>query len=133
MAAEYNRRVVDFFEELLDFIVFHYRLARRRDTEFWHDAAENGRVTERLRHNLELWKHRAPMPADIGTRGTVFVNLSYQYILAGMQPGIGRGYRPIGLYPRVDEASILRGVRVKGDQYLASLPDHREMLRRMGL
>jgi hypothetical protein len=133
MAAEYNRRVVDFFEELLDFIVFHYRLARRRDTEFWHDAAENGRVTERLRHNLELWKHRAPMPADIGTRGTVFVHLSYQYILAGMQPGIGRGYHPIGLYPRVDEASILRGVRVKGDGYLASLPDHREMLRRMGL
>jgi tryptophan halogenase len=133
MAAEYNRRIGDFYEELLDFIVFHYRMARRRDTEFWHDAAERGRVSERLRHNLELWQHRAPMSPDTGTRGTVFVHLSYQYILAGMRPDIGQGYRPIGLYRRADEESILHGVRSKGDRYLANLPDHREMLRRMGL
>jgi tryptophan halogenase len=133
MAAEYNRRIGDFYEELLDFIVFHYRMARRRDTQFWHDAAESSRVSERLSHNLELWKQRAPMPPDTGTRGTVFVHLSYQYILAGMQPDIGRGYRPIGLYRRQDEESILQGVRSKGDRYLASLPDHREMLRRIGL
>jgi tryptophan halogenase len=131
MTAEYNRRVADFYEELLDFIVFHYRLAGRRDTDFWHDAAEKGRVSERLAHNLELWKHRSPMAADIGTRGTVFVHLSYQYILAGMRPDIGRGYGRIGLYPRVDEQSILQGVRAMGDRYLSSLPDHREMLRRM--
>ena len=73
------------------------------------------------------------MPPDMGTRGTVFVHLSYQYILAGMQPGIGRGYGPIGLYPEKDEASILQGVKGKGDRYLLSLPDHREMLRRLGL
>lgn len=133
MAVEYNGRVADFFEELLDFIVFHYRAVRRRDTDFWHDAAEMGRVTERLSHNLELWKHRAPMAPDIGARGTVFTHLSYQYILAGMQPDIGQGYRPIGLYPRLDEESILQGVKSKGDRYLLSLPDHRELLRRMGL
>jgi tryptophan halogenase len=133
MAAEYNARLADFYAELLDFIVFHYRVARRRDTEFWRDAAESGRVSERLRHNLELWKHRAPMAPDLGSRGTVFVHLSYQYILAGMQPGIGQGYHPIGLYPRVDEEAIQLGVRSKGDRYLQSLPDHREMLRRMGL
>lgn len=133
MAAEYNRRLADFYDELLDFIVFHYRLARRRDTEFWHDAAEKGRVSERLRHNLELWKHRAPMPPDAGTRGTVFIHLSYQYIMAGMRPDIGRGYRRIGLYRRADEESILKAVQAKGDEYLLALPDHREMLRRTGM
>ncbi len=133
MAAEYNNRLASFYEELLDFIVFHYRMARRRDTDFWHDAAERGRVSERLSGNLELWKHRAPMATDAGTRGTVFVHLSYQYILAGMRPDIGQGYRPIGLYHRMDEEAILGGVRSKGDRYLSSLPDHREMLRRIGL
>lgn len=133
MAAQYNARMADFYDELLDFIVFHYRMAGRRDTEFWRDAAESGRVSERLAHNLELWTQRAPMAPDTGTRGTVFVHLSYQYILAGMQPGIGRGYQPIGLYPRADEESILQGVRTKGDRYLLNLPDHREMLRRLGL
>jgi tryptophan 7-halogenase len=133
MAAQYNGRVAEFYDELLDFIVFHYRMARRRDTDFWHDAAEKGRISERLGHNLELWRHRAPMAPDTGTRGTVFVHLSYQYILAGMQPDIGRGYRPIGLYPQMDEESILQGVKSKGDRYLLGLPDHREMLQRMGL
>jgi hypothetical protein len=133
MAAEYNRRIADFYDELLDFIVFHYRMARRRDTNFWHDAAEEGRISERLGHNLELWKHRAPMPPDAGTRGTVFSNLSYQYILAGMRPDIGRGYRPIGLYVGSDEESILKAVWAQGDKYLRGLPDHREMLRSMEL
>jgi hypothetical protein len=31
----------------------------------------------------------------------------------------------------VDEEAILQGVRAMGDRYLSSLPDHREMLRRM--
>ena len=44
MAAEYNRRFAGLYDELLEFIVFHYRLARRRDTAFWYDAAENGRI-----------------------------------------------------------------------------------------
>jgi tryptophan 7-halogenase len=133
MAAEYNRRIADFYEELLDFIVFHYRMARRRDTDFWHDAAENGRISGRLEHNLALWKHRAPMPPDDGTRGTVFVHLSYQYIMAGMQPDIGKGYQPIGLYRGPEEESILRAVQAQGDKYLRGLPDHRAMLQSIDL
>jgi tryptophan halogenase len=133
MAAEYNRRVADFYAELLDFVVFHYRMARRRDTDFWHDAGENGRVSERLGRNLELWKYRVPMRGDAGTSGTLFSHLSYEYILAGMRPGIGRGYRPIGLYLRPDEELILKAVWSKGDKFLQNLPDHREMLRRLAL
>jgi tryptophan halogenase len=133
MTAEYNRRVGDFYAELLDFVVFHYRMARRRDTDFWHDAAENGRISERLKQNLELWKFRAPKRGDAGTSGTLFSHLSYEYILAGMQPDIGRGYRPIGLYLRQDEDLILKAVASKGDKFLHDLPDHREMLRRLGL
>lgn len=133
MAGEYNRRVADFYAELLDFIVFHYRLARRRDTDFWHDAAETGRISERLERNLALWKSRAPMSSDAGTSGSLFSHLSYQYILAGMQPGIGRGYRPIGLYRRPDEELILKAVQSKGDQFVSNLPDHRELLNRLGL
>jgi tryptophan halogenase len=133
MAAEYNRRFAGLYDELLEFIVFHYRLARRRDTAFWHDAAENGRISERLKRNLELWKSRAPLSPDAGTGGTLFSHLSYQYILAGMQPQIGRGYRPIGFYRRPDEDLILKAVAAKGDKFLAGLPDHRELLRRLGL
>ena len=133
MAAEYNRRFTELYDELLDFIVFHYRLARRRDTDFWHDAAENGRISERLRHNLELWRHRAPMRSDAGTAGSLFSHLSYQYILAGMQPNVGRGYRPIGFYRRPDEDRILQAVQARGDEFLRNLPDHREMLLRLGL
>ncbi|HEX5419542.1 MAG TPA: tryptophan halogenase family protein, partial [Gammaproteobacteria bacterium] len=114
MAVEYNRRVAEFYAELLDFIVFHYRLARRRDTDFWHDAAENGRISERLGRNLELWKYRAPLPPDAGTSGKLFSHLSYQYILAGMRPDVGQGYRPIGLYRRPDEELILKAVWSKG-------------------
>jgi tryptophan halogenase len=133
MAAEYNRRFNDLYTELLDFIVFHYRSARRRDTDFWRDAAENGRISDRLQRNLELWRHRAPMAPDAGGGGMLFSHLSYQYILAGMQPDIGRGYRPIGFYRRGDEDLILQAVRARGDKFVHDLPDHRELLRRLGL
>ncbi len=133
MAGEYNRRMANFYAELLDFIVFHYRLARRRDTDFWRDAAENGRVSERLQHLLELWKYRAPMTPDTENLSTVFSHLSYQFILGGLQPDIGKAYHPIGLYVRKDEENVLRDVQTKGDEFLRALPEHREMLKRIGL
>ena len=52
---------------------------------------------------------------------------------AGMRPDVGKGYRPIGLYRRPDEDLILKAVASKGDNFLLNLPDHREMLRRLGL
>ena len=73
------------------------------------------------------------MTPDTENLSTVFSHLSYQFILGGLQPNIGRGYHPIGLYVRKDEESVLRDVQSKGDEFLRVLPGHREMLKKMDL
>lgn len=60
---QYNRDMKYFYDDLRDFIVFHYQNTRQ-DTEFWRDASDPKRRSEKLQRNLDLWKTRMPRLYD---------------------------------------------------------------------
>lgn len=82
----YNRLMRGFYQDLKQFIVLHYCLTDRRDTEFWREAATKARFCPELENLLQLWKHKICEFHDLaGSYSTTFSDENYRYILYGMQ------------------------------------------------
>lgn len=81
----YNHTMGDLLDESRDFIILHYILTRRRDTEFWRTYANDIKVPDTLAGRLELWKHKVPTHTDFSDHVAVFIHSSYNYILYGME------------------------------------------------
>ena len=55
LAAEYNRRMSAQYESIRDFIILHYKLTRRDDSEFWRYVAAMP-IPETLAEQIELFR-----------------------------------------------------------------------------
>jgi len=55
LAAEFNRVMSSRYESIRDFIILHYKLTKRDDTEFWRHCA-NMTIPDSLAHQIELFR-----------------------------------------------------------------------------
>ncbi len=55
LADEFNRLVSERYESVRDFIILHYKVTQRDDSEFWRYCA-NMQVPDTLRHQIELFR-----------------------------------------------------------------------------
>jgi hypothetical protein len=55
LADEYNRRAATRYESTRDFIIMHYKLTNRTDSEFWRYCA-NMPIPDSLNHQIELFR-----------------------------------------------------------------------------
>ncbi|MFG6486147.1 tryptophan halogenase family protein [Roseateles sp. BYS78W] len=55
LADEYNRRMTQQYESIRDFIVLHYKLTQRDDSEFWRYCAAMS-IPDTLNHQIELFR-----------------------------------------------------------------------------
>jgi flavin-dependent dehydrogenase len=60
---QYNSEMTTMWDNIKDFIVFHY-ISPRKDTDFWIEAKNIKRHSERLKIIMEIWKHRMPRVVD---------------------------------------------------------------------
>ena len=82
----YNHLMNGFYQDLKQFIVLHYCLTDRRDTEFWREAATKATHCEKLPKLLELWRYKICEFHDLaGSFSTIFGDENYRYVLYGMQ------------------------------------------------
>jgi tryptophan halogenase len=88
LSQTYNDILATTHDEVLDFIVAHYVLARRRDTPFWRDASRHERMPQTLRHLLARWQLRPPSQFDFQNAFSPFSHWNYEFLLAG------NGWRP---------------------------------------
>lgn len=63
LADQYNREMKYFYQDLHDFILFHYQNTRK-DTAFWVDASSKDKLSDKLKSNFEMWKTRTPRVDD---------------------------------------------------------------------
>lgn len=80
-ATAFNRHMARLYDEIRDFVVLHYCLTARDDTEFWKGASS--RIPDRLDELLRLWAVRAPVDEDLDS-AFIFNAINYRYILYGM-------------------------------------------------
>lgn len=55
LAAEYNRKMARQYESIRDFIILHYKLNERDDSEFWRYCAAMP-IPDTLQHQIELFR-----------------------------------------------------------------------------
>ena len=124
----YNRLVNECFDGIRDFLVLHYCLARREDTDFWNAAKEECRIPDTIREKLDLWNHRLPTERNINNSYHGFVAYSYVVMLAGL------GHCPDSPLPLIEYKSSqqvderFREVKDRAAFLTRTLPGHREYL-----
>jgi hypothetical protein len=105
--VEHPGRVCDErFERVRDYIVAHYRLNSRTDTDYWRDNARNDQLSNPLRSVLNAWHGRADLAAELDRLqlDSHFGAMSWHCLLAGY-----------GAFPPLAPGQPPRGT---GDRYL---------------
>lgn len=62
----FNREINAKFDGVRDYIVCHYKVNQRRDTDYWRDNALNTRISETLNKVLYLWRTSQNFDRDMG-------------------------------------------------------------------
>jgi tryptophan 7-halogenase len=55
--SEYNRQMCDAYEDVRDFVILHYKVTQRDDSEFWNYCRTMD-IPESLGRKLELWRSK---------------------------------------------------------------------------
>tara|TARA_Y100000004_G_scaffold87877_1_gene98496 strand:- start:1534 stop:3090 length:1557 start_codon:yes stop_codon:yes gene_type:complete len=66
MQDRYNKNLTDMWDNIKDFIVYHY-ITPRKDTDFWIDSSSVDRRSEDLKNKIEMWNYRMPRKVDFTT------------------------------------------------------------------
>ncbi len=126
LAAEFNRLMAVQYESIRDFIVLHYKLTERRDSELWRHCAAMT-VPDSLAHQIELFRGSGRV-AVLDPGG--FAEPSWVSLFMGL------GLRPKSYDPFVDHldaAALLQHfVRLRQaiHQTVAGMPDHGDYIER---
>jgi hypothetical protein len=78
----YNKVIQNHYEEIRDFIIMHYCLSNREDTQFWRTNKYHLSLPDTLKEKLDLW--RVMLPSDEQFLSKLFPEYSYISILDGM-------------------------------------------------
>jgi hypothetical protein len=97
--ASYNRTVHERFERVRDYIVAHYRLNTRSDSEYWRIYREHMRLSDPLRQILDTWFANGNLIETIDKlkMATHFGAISWHCLLAGY-----------GVFPPLERAKRAR-------------------------
>jgi tryptophan halogenase len=126
LAAEFNRRTAFQYESIRDFIVMHYKLTSRTDSEFWRYCAAMP-IPDTLARQIELFRASGRV-AILDPEG--FAEPSMVSILLGLGV-LPRTHDP--LVDRVDEGALrthLARVREAVARTVAGMPDHGAYIER---
>ncbi|MGI9237334.1 MAG: tryptophan halogenase family protein [Woeseiaceae bacterium] len=83
--GEFNQKVHDRFERVRDYVVAHYKLNTRDDSEYWRANRENMELSDSLRHILDVWYRRGDLSKEIHRQNieSHFGSLSWHCLLSG--------------------------------------------------
>jgi tryptophan halogenase len=81
----FNKIMNGTYDDLKQFIVLHYCLTNRDDTEFWQHVADTAKYCDGLEEKIAIWKHKICEYMDLaGGYITMFSDENYRAVLYGM-------------------------------------------------
>ena len=82
---KFNARINDSFEKVRDYIVAHYILNSRDDSEYWRQNGANSNVPDRLKTILEIWKAGQNLSQEMERQqiDSSYTPMSWYCLLAG--------------------------------------------------
>ena len=123
--AEFNKQMQDEIESIRDFIILHYKVTNRDDSEFWRHCKAMV-VPDSVDHRIELFKQS----------GRVFTNNSEMFDeTSWLQVMLGQGLVPQQHHPIVNAMSdadlktFLNEIQSEVASSVAQLPKHQEFIK----
>lgn len=123
---EFNAQMNQEYHFIRDFIIMHYHLTERTDTEFWK-RCQTMRIPESLKHRLDLFKETGRV---FQAEGDVFGENSWTQVM------LGQGLKPRSYHPIVDMmdeeelAQFLAHQENKVTHLVGQLHNHEDFLAR---
>ena len=123
--AEFNRQMDTEFRYIRDFIIMHYHVTERTDSEFWRRCREMD-IPDSLKHRLGLFRDSG----RVSTEADIFRENSWVQVM------MGQGIEPQSYHPIVDMMSdqeLRQFMHIQGqkvDHVLKQLPTHQEFIDR---
>ncbi len=128
----YNRVMSTMYDDLRDFLVLHYCLSQRTDSEFWQAVRQPNAIPDSVQQMLEYFEHRLPFEAWTGNhRVTPFRDESYTCMLAGFNrfPAAANHYLD-RVTPREVESVLLEHFQ-HVTQQATKYPDHEQLINEL--
>ena len=123
---EFNRQMDAEFRYVRDFIILHYHVTERTDSEFWRRCRDMD-IPDSLQHRLDLFRDTGLV---FEAESDIFRENSWVQVM------LGQGIEPQSYHPIVDmmdEQELRRFMqlqRQKVDHVLGQLPTHQEFIDR---
>jgi len=117
---EFNQQMSDEYEFIRDFIIMHYHITERTDTEFWRRNSAMS-IPDSLQHRLSLFQESGRV---FQAEGDVFGENSWTQVM------LGQGLTPASYHPIVDMMSdhelrqFMRHQLQRVELVIKQLPDH---------
>ena len=82
---QFNTKIAARYEGIRDYIVCHYRVNRRTDTQYWRDNAANQNLSDTLKKVMTSWFRGEDLSATVAELdiGKYYSSLSWHCLLAG--------------------------------------------------
>lgn len=121
---EYNRQARESIEHIRDFIILHYHVTQRADSEFWRRCRDM-EIPASLQHRIQLFRDSARFAP---VAGDLFAENSWVQVMMG-QGIVPRSHHPITR--QMDNASLgdfLGAIRKEVARTTMKLPKHHEFI-----
>lgn len=122
----YNDATAKAFEDIRDFIVMHYCLTNRDDSEFWR-AVRTLDIPDSLGAKFEEYASSVITPDLSEMR--LFETRSIWAILTGMEFEFTKAAPSVAMMDPAPAAAVFKQVQADRERYLNGLPDHMEYLQ----
>lgn len=123
---EYNRITIEEFNTIRDFLILHYHLTRRTDSDFWNYCRTMD-VPDSLKHKMQLFQECGRLYHD---PDDLFRETSWVQVMMG-QGLLPRDYSPIAdAISDEDLSGFLGSVEKIIHSAVDTLPDHAEFIRK---
>lgn len=125
--AEYNKQSKLEFEQIRDFLILHYHVNQRDDSQFWRDMQEM-EIPDSLTHKMELFRSTGRLFKE---QNDLFQDSSWLQVM------LGQGIEPQDYHPLANSMTdqqllemLANMKRVKMDP-LPKLPEHDAFLKQL--
>lgn len=127
IVAEYNAQSKLEFEQIRDFIILHYHVNERDDSQFWLDVRSMD-VPDRLKHKIDLFRQNGRL---INENNDLFLDASWLQVMQGQ--GVDpQDYHPMAKgVPEQNLIEMLNTIRKIKQEPVPKLPTHDEFLNKV--
>jgi tryptophan halogenase len=129
LARRFNNTTENMMEDIRDFIVLHYCINNRQDSEYWRVAREEMPVPDSVTHMLEEYKNTLPLTTDFD-RTFLFNYISYITVLFAKDYFKDVTFPAERFIAKSDWDARMEDFNKYEQNILSKLPNHYQLLRR---